>query len=69
MFKLIVWVMFLASITSKPLEAARPLQVRKLAVPHGGGGSESALVHKELEPPPSPSSCTFIPQKGGRHCH
>ncbi|GMP90737.1 hypothetical protein CsSME_00041727 [Camellia sinensis var. sinensis] len=34
-----------------------------------GGISKSALVHKEPEAPPGPSPCTFIPQKGDRHCH
>ncbi|KAL7172535.1 hypothetical protein ACSBR2_032093 [Camellia fascicularis] len=76
---MMVLIMFLVFITTKPLEvAARPFDGRKLTAAHGGGGgggggsggiSNSALVHKEPEAPPGPSPCTFIPQKGDRHCH
>ncbi|CAL5425123.1 unnamed protein product [Camellia sinensis] len=74
---MMVLLMFLVFITTKPLEAAaRPFDGRKLTAAHGGGGgggsggiSKSALVHKEPEAPPGPSPCTFIPQKGDHHCH
>ncbi|CAL5427489.1 unnamed protein product [Camellia sinensis] len=74
---MMVLIMFLVFITTKPLEAAaRPFDGRKLTAAHGGGGgggsggiSKSALVHKEPEAPPGASPCTFIPQKGDHHCH
>ncbi|CAL5353681.1 unnamed protein product [Camellia sinensis] len=63
-------------VKPKMPSAARPFDGRKLTAAHGGGGgggsggiSKSALVHKEPEAPPGPSPCTFIPQKGDRHCH